>query len=239
MTAPKQVYCLVWTAVVLGQFTQLTLHVQLQALCEHAMTDCAAEGLEPLHRLGVAAVWVKYRAPIAKTAVLLAVDVLEVAGHGFALVLRVFRALTGRGPWQPDAALQARVQRDLVLLSCAWPVAALWWLQWHQHDLECARVFRAYNTIMAMIFSASAAWLAFSVLRPPGVQKRRDQPALAPDSLRPVQQHARFSIGAKTNSNAYAKHPPQNFLHRDTACLIGTQQTRIHAENTKGKTKVS
>jgi hypothetical protein len=198
------------------------------------------EGIEPLRRLGSAAVWAKYRAPVIKTGVLLAVDVLEVAVNGLVLALRVFRALTGRGPWQPDAALQARVQRDLVLLTCAWPVAVVWWLRWHQHDLECARVFRAYNTVMAMLFSASAAWLAFSVLRPDApnasshassnassaqntnTQSRQGMP---PDPLRPGKQNARFSVGAKTSS-ANAKHP-HNFLHRDTACCIGTQQARM------------
>jgi hypothetical protein len=236
--APTQVYRLVWTAVVLGQFTQLTLHVQLRALCAHAPTDCTGEGLEPLQRLGSAAVWVKYRAAVLQTAVLLAVDVLDVAMHALMLALRVFRALTGRGPWHPDAALLARLQRDLVLLGCAWPVAAFWWLRGHQHDLECARVFRAYNTAMAVLLSASAGWLALSVLRPEAKRPEAKRPEQGtavpgPDLLRP-RLNARFSAG---KAQATANFGP-SFLHRDTACFIGTQQARMHAEG-KGKTKVS
>jgi hypothetical protein len=203
-TAPMQVYRVVWTAVLMAHFTQLTVAVMLRQVCPGAM-ECTAENIDPQRRRGILDTAYKYSIPIAKLAVLLAVDLLEIGLRVLIQLGRVCLQLTpcvSYVPEVPEAAL-TRIRNSLALLGCVWPVAVLWWYIYVLPSSECERVFRAYNVVMASLFSACSAWLAASIMYP----QAREQPA----------------------GVAWTKDTTAHFLNRDNACCIGTQQTSRYA----------
>jgi hypothetical protein len=203
LTAPIQTYRVVWTAVLLAQFTQLTVAVMLNQTCPGAI-ECTAENIDPQKRRGMLDTAYKYSTPIVKIAVLLGVDLLEIGMRVLVQLGRVCLHPTQRMravPDVPEAAL-TRIRNTLLLLGCVWPVAVLWWYIYVMPSSECERVFRTYNIAIAVLFSACSAWLGLSITFLP-----QTQPA---------------SAAWPTDTNAH-------FLNRDNACCIGTQQTNRYA----------
>lgn len=199
-TAPMQAYRLMWTAVLLGQITQLTLKVHTTKLCESTL-ECTAENIDPQKYMGVLDTAHKYTTVLVKLAVLLAVDLLEL---GMVVIVQVSKLCLDLTPYRKgmpvlQPAVAARLQHSLVLLGCVWPVAVLWWFVYVMHDSECERVFHTYNVVVAVLFSTCAAWLGLTILYPTAEQR--------------VQEESLW----KTQTS--------HFLQKDTACCIGTQQT--------------
>lgn len=211
-TAPMQAYRLMWTAVLLGQITQLTLHVHTRKLCESTI-ECTAENIDPQKYTGVLDTTHKYTTALVKLAVLLAVDLLELGMGVLVQASKVCLDLTPYRKGMPvlPPAVAARLQHSLVLLGCVWPVAVLWWFLYVMHDSECERVFHTYNVVVAVLFSTCAAWLGLSTIYPTPEQ--------------PVQEQSLW----KTQTT--------HFLQRDTACCIGTQQTH-GPSNTQFRRKI-
>lgn len=204
LPAPLQVYRIVWTAVLLAQFTQLTVAVMLGQLCPGAI-ECTAENIDPQPRKGILDTTYKYIVPIAKIAVLLGVDLLEIGLRVLVQLGRVCLDLMPclhSVPEVPEAAL-LRIRNTLLLLGCVWPVAVLWWYIYVMPSSECGHVFRAYNIVLAVLFSASSLWLGASIMYPP-----QEKPA---------------------GAVAWTSDTTAHFLHRETACCIGTQQTNRYA----------
>jgi hypothetical protein len=208
-SAAEQAYRTCLTVVALGTFTQLALHVQLQHLCVPVFAlaspalgdDCASESIDALASLGAGGVLAKYWTCFAKTAGLLAVDLLAVAADVlrllWSLALQFMPASLGvsaSGQRPGHHAWQASLCRAWMVLACIWPVGVVWWYTWHEHTSECMLVFRTYNIVAASIFSASAAWL-FA--------------------------HKLGNIGG-----AHSPPPVIKQQYKNTACFIGTQQTR-------------
>lgn len=211
-SAGEQAYRTCLTVVALGTFMQLALHVQLQQLCMPAFAsapldaDCLPESIDALSSLGAGELVAKYWTCVAKTAVLLAVDLLGLAANTLQLLWGlVVEFLPGglgysTGQTTEPSPGQSFLCRFRVLLACIWPVGVVWWYTWHEHTSECMLVFRTYNIVAASLFSASAAWLFVHNL----------------------------------SSADGASSPPRPAAHqqpRSTACFIGTQQT--HMTNTR------
>jgi len=208
-SAAGQVHRICLTAVALGIFTQLVLHIQLAHLCWTLLLptdDCSSDSIEPLESLGVVRLWSKYWTCVAKIAVLLAVDVLRVCMGMLRLVWGLIANFLPNSPaWWFDRlsfapALRTRI---MALLACIWPVVVSWWYVWHVHTSECILGFRTYNIVMAGLLSVSAVWLFFHMIHD----------ARVPSAV--------TTIASKQQ-------------YRSTACFIGTQQTStLHKKKSK------